>query len=162
MRRLHYWLIGLFGALMAIAGAGLVIAQHAGAVVDDSEPETRPCRLNAYNFHLQVTLAAKGVPVAGTSLQIDGTDARLFGEKILKPSGECIPILLAIPSFAWSVVQAPAGQTATIANGETLSPTVTVGGPGAYRFRFTSCPTKCTLHRGSQTGQDGGGGEPAS
>jgi hypothetical protein len=121
-------------------------------MVDDTgSPETSSCPLRVYDFELQASIATIGVPVANSSLQIDATDAKLVGSKLLRPSGECVTLLVKIPLFQWSVVQAPPGQSASISNGDTLSPTVNVGGPGAYRVLFTACPSKCTLRRGSQS-----------
>jgi hypothetical protein len=140
------------GVLACCVSTSLLTPPDARAAADGGgSPETRPCPLGAYDFDLQATLATIGVPVAGSSLQVDATDARLIGSKVLKPSGECTTLVVRVPAFAWSVVQAPPGQTASIANGETLSPTVTVGGPGTYRVRFTACPATCVLRRGSQS-----------
>jgi hypothetical protein len=141
----------VFCVLACSIWVALLAPRAAWAAVDDGgSPEARPCPLGVYDFDLQATLAAIGVPVANSSLQVDGTDARLIGSKLLKPSGECITLVVKIPLFEWSV-QGPPGQNASIANGDTLSPTVTVGAPGAYRVRFTACPVKCTLRRGSQS-----------
>jgi hypothetical protein len=127
----------------------LVASPGAHAVVNDNSGEAHACPLSIYDFTLDANLVVVGLPVTNSSLRVDATDALLVGDKALQQY-VCETVALKIPSFAWSV-DAPSGQSASIANGDTLSPTITVGGTGNYRVRFTACPAQCVLHHASKT-----------
>ena len=125
----------------------LVPAAPALAVADDTPeggPSEGPCALSVYNFKLEVTLSLVGAPVAGSPIQINASNAKLVGTKATQ-TRICDPLLFPVSRFSWSVVAAPSGQAASIANAGTLTPAVNLGGPGAYRVRFTACPNNCRL-----------------
>lgn len=127
--------------------AWLASAAPAAAVPNDTDgdgPTEGPCLLSAYDFALEGQLVVVGIPVTGTAVQITGASAKLAGTKATA-ARICEPVLFAVSSARWSVVSAPPGQSASISNGTSLTPTVALGGPGPYRFRLTACPNGCRV-----------------
>jgi hypothetical protein len=133
----------------------LVPAAPAFAVPDDTPeggPSEGPCALSVYDFKLEGNLVLVGAPVAGSPIKVDASSAKLVGRKATQ-ARVCDLLLFPVSKFSWSVVAAPAGQSASIADAGTLAPSVNLGGPGAYRVRLTACPNGCrvTLNGRSRT-----------
>jgi hypothetical protein len=125
----------------------LVVPDAARAVVDDTRAPSGKCPLSAYNsFDLEANLSVVGVPVANSSIKVEATNARIVAKRTTGSTG-CDTLIFQIPTFEWTVA-APPGQNATIANSNTLSPTVNLGGAGGYRARLTACPAGCQLSLG--------------
>jgi hypothetical protein len=124
----------------------LVAPQAPRAVIDDRDPVEGNCALPLYNFKLQANLMIVGIPVAGSQVQVNATNAKLAGTKATA-TRICDPLLFPLTRFRWDVAEAPPGQSASILEGNTLSPRVALGGAGAYRIRLTACPEKCRLTR---------------
>jgi hypothetical protein len=134
------------GGLVLCGAALLAPAPAALAIIDDTDggPVERECALSVYNFTLQVTLVQVGLPIAGTPVTINATNAKLVGNKATA-AVICEPVSFPLPSFTWQLAAVPTGQSASIANGGTLTPRVNLGGPGAYRIRLNPCPSGCRL-----------------
>jgi hypothetical protein len=134
-----------FGVLF-IGLALLVPVPAAFAIIDDNDqgPVERPCLLSAYNFRFEVTLVQVGLPIAGRAVTINASSAKLVGTKVTATT-ICEPLVFPVPNFTWAVAAAPAGQSASIAAGNTLTPQVALGGPGTYRIRLTACPNGCRV-----------------
>jgi hypothetical protein len=129
------------------AAVSLAVPEATRAVVNDVRAPSGNCRLTSYNsFALEVNLSVVGVPVANASVKVEGTDARIFARRTTG-SRACDTLVFQIPAFQWTVA-APPGQTAGIANGGTLSPTINLAGAGGYRARLTACPAGCRLSLG--------------
>src|SRR3954447_7378178 len=140
---------GTRAVLLAVMAVALGAAP-AHAISDDVTEPSGTCSLTVYNsFRLDASFPVIGVPAAGASLKVDASNARIVATKTTGTS-PCDPLTFAIPSFGWSV-EAPPGQNATIANGNTLAPTVTLGGAGAYRVLLTACASRCTLRVGGKS-----------
>lgn len=132
--------------LLAVwAAASLAYAEATPAVVNDAKPEVVHCPLYVYDFTLQTNPVVNGLAVAGSSVQIDATDALLIGSHSLRGGGECETLAFQIPHFKWEFVETPPETPASIAHGDTLSPTINLGRGGPYRVRFTACPDTCKL-----------------
>jgi hypothetical protein len=131
-----------------LAGTALIAAPAAHAVINDTDgdpgPTEGPCPLSAYDFKLEGNLVVVGLPFVGGPVKIDAASAKLVGTKATA-ARICEVLLFQIPRFRWSVAAAPPGQAATIANAGTLSPSVNLGGAGAYRIRLTACSPSCRL-----------------
>jgi hypothetical protein len=141
--------------VLSLLLALLVPVAPALAVPDDTPgegPSEGPCALSAYDFKLEGNFVVVGAPVAGSPIKIDASSAKLVGRKATQ-ARICDLVLFPVSRFSWSVVAAPAGQSASIADAGTLAPSVNLGGPGAYRVRFTACPSGCrvTLNGRSRT-----------
>jgi hypothetical protein len=130
------------------AGASLIAPPAARAVINDTDgdtgPSEGPCALSIYNFRLEGNLVVVGLPFAGGPVRIDATSAKLVGTKATA-TRICETLLFPIPRFQWGIAATPPGQAAAIANANTLSPSVNVAGPGAYRIRLTACSPSCRL-----------------
>jgi hypothetical protein len=141
-------LAGLACVLAWWAGAAIVAPSAARAVINDTDGDTGPtegpCPLSAYDFKLEGNLVVVGLPFVGGPVKIDATSAKLVGTKGTA-ARICEVLLFQIPRFQWSVAAAPPGQSAAIANASTLSPSVNLGGAGAYRIRLTACSPSCRL-----------------
>jgi hypothetical protein len=128
----------------------LLAVPAARAVINDTDaeggggPSEGPCALSAYDFKLEGNLVVTDIPFTGGSVKIDGTTAKLVGRKATQ-ARICELLLFEIPRFTWSIASMPPGQTATILDGDTLTPKVTVGGVGTYRVRLTACSAGCRL-----------------
>jgi hypothetical protein len=133
--------------LGCLAGASLAAPPAALAIVDDPNndgPSEGSCPLSSYDFALEGNLVLVGVPLVGTQVQINATSAKLVGRKNTS-TRICDALLFEVPRFRWSIVSVPRGQSATLANGGSLTTALNLGGVGAYRVRLTACPSKCTL-----------------
>src|SRR3954453_8405485 len=139
---------GTRAVLLALLVAALAAAP-AHAISDDATEPSGTCSLTTYNsFRLDASFPVIGVPAAGASLKVDASNARIVATKNTGTS-PCEPLSFRIPSFQWSVEAQP-GQTASIANGNTLAPTVTIGGAGAYSVLLTAGASRCTLRVGGE------------
>ena len=140
-RRRVTFFFALICAVVACAGT----ASPAWAVIDDETgPSEGPCPLSAYNFTLEGNLVAVGIPFAGQAVQVNAASAKLIGRKATS-ARICEEVLFALPSFRWSVVSTPAGQSASFTDANTLTPRLNLGGAGAYRIRLTACASGCRL-----------------
>jgi len=144
-------LVGVMRVLLCVLAccviAALAAAPAAQAVIDDNDdtgPVEGSCPLSFYDFELEVNLVPVGLPIAGSPLEIDATSAKLVGRKATA-TRICDTLYFQVPKFEWRIAAVPPGQSAAIANAATLRPRVNFGGPGAYKIRLTSCPSKCTV-----------------
>ena len=136
--------------VLAVLASAVGSVAPAQAIKDDVGEPSGNCSFATYNsFRLDASFPVTGVPAANSSVKVDASNARIVAAKTTGTS-PCDPLTFSISSFQWNV-EAPPGQNATIANGTTLAPTVTLGGPGAYRVLLTACANKCTLRVGGKT-----------
>src|SRR3954453_8233674 len=136
--------------LLAVLASALATAAPAHAIRDDATEPSGNSSFSAYNsFRLDASFPVIGVPAANSSVKVDASNARILATKTTGTT-PCDPLSFSIPSFQWRV-EAPPGQNATIANGATLAPTVTLGGTGAYRVVLTACANRCTLRVGGKS-----------
>ena len=121
--------------------ASLAGAAPALAVPDDVDGGA-PVGCGPIFYRLSVQFALLGLPVAGSTVEVDARNAKLVSEG-LEPG--CFERYARIPSFRWTLEAAPAGQAATLVDGRTFAPGVRVQGPGVYRVRLTACPNGCRI-----------------
>lgn len=134
----------MFALVCAVSVCAAAAPPASGVIDDDTGPSEGPCLLSAYNFSLAGDLIVVGIPFAGQAVQINAASAKLIGRKATT-ARICEEVLFALARFRWSVVSVPTGQAASIANSNTLTPRVNLGGAGAYRIRLTACPSGCRL-----------------
>ncbi|MBI5106635.1 MAG: hypothetical protein HZB46_16910, partial [Solirubrobacterales bacterium] len=92
---------------VCILAASLAAAVPARAVPDDvgGEPTTG---CGPVVYVLSADLSLVGLPVAGSTVEVDARNAKLVSSG-LEPG--CFERYARIPRLRWSVVSAPAGQT---------------------------------------------------
>jgi hypothetical protein len=133
--------------LVCCALAPLVVAPTAPAVINDDDhsgPSEGPCALGIYDFKLEGTLVVQGIPFSGGPIKIDATTAKLVGTHATQVH-ICDGVMYPVTQRRWSVVSTPPGQSASIADASTLTPSVNVGGPGQYKVRLTACASGCRI-----------------
>jgi hypothetical protein len=144
--RILLWVLGC-------CAAALLVAPHAAQAVIDDEgegPTEGQCPLSAYNIKVEANPVIVGIPVAGGTVQINASNAKLVGTRVT-PARICEPVFFQLTRFRWNVVSQPPGQNATIAGGASLTPSLNLGAPGAYRIRLTACPSTCRVTLGGRS-----------
>lgn len=130
-------------AVLCALAAALVAVPPAGSVPNDADGDpvvAGRCKPSTYT--LAARMAVVGLPLARSTVEIDAESAKLIAVGI---QDGCDQVYAKIPRFRWSVVSTPRRQRATLSGTGTLSPGVSLGGPGSYRIRLTACPSGCTV-----------------
>ncbi len=85
------------------------------------------------------TLRLEDLPLLGTTVDITGENIEIDLE-------DGIPL----PSYSWSIVQAPSGSTSSLGGGG-LRRTLYLDKAGIYKVRLTACATGCSVKVGTRT-----------
>lgn len=136
--------VGLLAVLI------LTLPTTAAAIPEDNHGGPgQNCDVREHGLRLVGAPVLVGLPLANSSVQVNAANA-----KIVATRSGCPSLLIAIPTFRWSVIGDAPGLAATTLSGtETLTPTASLGPAGMYQIRLSVCPQKCNLRVGhlSQT-----------
>ncbi|MFI7130815.1 hypothetical protein ACIBQ1_34355 [Nonomuraea sp. NPDC050153] len=118
----------------------LVMSASPGMAVPP-EPTEKTGNCSSGSIQLSIRANIVGLPLAGSSVQIDGSNAKLMGRN----QDECPTPMVSVPTFQWNLISKPRASNATLSGGTSLTPSLNLDRQGSYKVRFTACPTKCSV-----------------